>query len=91
LTRASHIVVEHGVTIIGYINLASTVPYHASQMYAKNLTAFLLNLIKAGRLQLNLEDEIIRETLLTQDGEIVNQRVREFFSLPALVAQTGAP
>ncbi|HLI33720.1 MAG TPA: Re/Si-specific NAD(P)(+) transhydrogenase subunit alpha [Terriglobia bacterium] len=91
LTRASHIVVEHGVTIIGYINLASTVPYHASQMYAKNLTAFLLNLIKAGKLQLNLEDEIIRETLLTQDGEIVNQRVREFFSLPALVAQTDAP
>src|SRR5579871_3795518 len=91
LTRASHVVVEHGVTIIGYINLASTVPYHASQMYAKNLTAILLNLIKAGKLQLNLEDEIIRETLLTQDGEIVNQRVREFFSLPALVAQTGAP
>ncbi len=91
LTRASHIVVEHGVTIIGYINLASTVPYHASQMYAKNLTAFLLNLIKAGKIQLNLEDEIIRETLLTHDGEIVNQRVREFFSLPALVAQTGAP
>src|SRR5579871_1927705 len=91
LTRASHVVVEHGVTIIGYINLASTVPYHASQMYAKNLTAFLLNLIKGGRLQLNLEDEIIRETLLTREGEIVNQRVREFFSLPALVAQTGAP
>src|SRR5579883_1776145 len=82
---------ERGVTIIGYINLASTVPYHASQMYAKNLTAFLLNLIKGGRLQLNLEDEIIRETLLTREGEIVNQRVREFFSLPALVAQTGAP
>src|SRR5579885_135487 len=85
------VIVDLAVTIIGYINLASTVPYHASQMYAKNLTAFLLNLIKGGRLQLNLEDEIIRETLLTREGEIVNQRVREFFSLPALVAQTGAP
>ena len=71
------------MSIIGAINLASAVPYHASQMYARNITAFLLHLVKDDKLQLNLEDEIIRETLLTQDGEVVNARVREFFALPA--------
>jgi len=80
-------VVEYGVTIIGTINLASDVPYHASQMYARNITAFLLYLVKDGKLQLNLEDEIIRETLFTRGGEVVNPRVREFFSLPSLVSQ----
>jgi H+-translocating NAD(P) transhydrogenase subunit alpha len=84
LTRAGEIVVEHGVTIIGWLNLASTVPYHASQMYARNVSAFLLNLVKDGKLQLNMDDEIIRETMLTRGGEVVNARVREFFSLPAL-------
>jgi NAD(P) transhydrogenase subunit alpha len=86
LTRPGEIVVEHGVTIIGWFNLASTVPYHASQMYARNVTAFLLYLIKHGKLQLNLEDEIVRDTLLTHGGEVVNARIREFFGLPALPA-----
>jgi H+-translocating NAD(P) transhydrogenase subunit alpha len=86
LTRAGETVVEHGVAIIGQTNLASTVPYHASQMYARNLTAFLLNLVKDGRLQFNEADEIHRETLLTRDGEIVNPRVREFLGLPARAA-----
>ncbi len=86
LTRPGEIAVEHGVTIIGWFNLASTVPYHASQMYARNITAFLLHLVKDGKLQLDLEDEIVRETLLTRGGEVVNPRVREFFSLPALPA-----
>ena len=83
LTRAGETVVEHGVTIIGQTNLASTVPYHASQMYARNLSAFLLNLVKDGKFQFNEADEIHRETLLTRDGEIVNARVREFLGLPA--------
>ena len=88
LTRPGEIVVEHGVTIIGWFNLASTVPYHASQMYARNVSAFLLHLAKDGKLQLNLEDEIVRETLLTRGGEVVNPRIREFFSLPALPAES---
>jgi proton-translocating NAD(P)+ transhydrogenase subunit alpha len=75
------------VTIIGWFNLASTVPYHASQMYARNVTAFLLYLIKDGKLQLNLEDEIVRDTLLTHSGEVANARVREFFGPPALPTQ----
>ena len=52
-----------------------------------NVTAFLLNLVKDGKLQINEADEIHRETLLTRAGEIVNARVREFFGLPALAAK----
>jgi len=89
LTQSGKTIVAHGVTIIGRINIATEVPYHASQMYARNVTAFLLHLAKEGKLQINLEDEITRETLLTRDGEIVNQRVREFFKLPALVSQSA--
>ena len=88
LTRMEEKVVEHGVSIIGVINLASTVPYHASQMYAKNLANFLLNMVKDGKLNLNMDDEIVRSTLVTEGGEIVNPRVREFYSLPALVTQS---
>lgn len=84
LTKPDERIVVHGVTIIGMFNLAETVPYHASQMYARNISAFLQNLTKEGKVQLNLKDEIIRETLVTHEGEIVNARVREFFSMPAL-------
>jgi H+-translocating NAD(P) transhydrogenase subunit alpha len=87
LTESGKTVVKDGVTIIGAINVASGVPYHASQMYARNISSFILHLIKDQKLNLNLEDEIVRETLLTRDGEIVQPRVREFFALPALVAQ----
>lgn len=84
ITEPGKTVVKHGVTIIGTINLANGVPYHASMMYARNVTAFLTHLIKDQKLTLNLEDEIMRETLLTRGGEIVQARIREFFSLPAL-------
>jgi len=87
LTQSGKTIVAHGVTIIGRINIATEVPYHASQMYARNVTAFLLHLVKEGKLRIDLKDEITRETLLTRDGEIVSQRVREFFKLPALVSQ----
>jgi NAD(P) transhydrogenase subunit alpha len=89
LTRTGETVKRYGVTIIGAINLASSVPYHASQMYARNLTTFLVYLVKEGKLQLNLQDEIIRETLVTRDGEIVNPRVREFYKLPSLAQVAG--
>jgi NAD(P) transhydrogenase subunit alpha len=87
LTRPGETAMEHGVTIIGWFNLASTVPYHASQMYARNVSAFLQHLVKDGKLQLNTDDEIIRETMLTRGGEVVNARVREFFSLPPLPSE----
>jgi len=82
LSQAGKVVIAHDVKIIGEINLASEVPYHASQMYARNLTAFLTYLAKDGKLRVGADDEIVRETLLTRDGEIVNARVREFFKLP---------
>jgi NAD(P) transhydrogenase subunit alpha len=88
LTRPGEKVEAHGVAIIGYINLASTVPYHASQMYAKNVATFLLYMVKEGKLQINPQDEIVRETLLTQGGEIVNARLREIYKLPALAAKS---
>lgn len=87
VTEMGKVVVKHGVTLIGAINVASGVPYHASQLYAKNIANFLLHLVKDGSLQLNMEDEITRETLVTRGGEIVNPRVREFFKLPALAGQ----
>lgn len=85
LTQTGETVKAHGVTLIGAINLASSVPYHASQMYARNLTTFLTYMVKDGKLQMNLQDEIVGETMVTNSGEIVNPRVREFFKLPALV------
>lgn len=89
LTVPGQTVVRHGVNILGTINLASGVPYHASQMYARNVAAFLSYLVKDGKFQPNLEDEIARETLLTKDGEIVNQRVREFLKLPLPVSASS--
>ena len=84
ITEIGKIVVKHGVTLIGAINVAAGVPYHASQMYAKNITNFLVHLVKDGKLQLNLEDEITRETLVTRGGEVVNPRVREYLSMALL-------
>ena len=76
LTRADQVVVEKGVTILGPTNLPSTVPYHASQMYAKNITTFLLHLVKDGAVKLDPTDEITRDTLIAQGGEVVNARVQ---------------
>jgi NAD(P) transhydrogenase subunit alpha len=82
LTRPDQTIVEHGVTIIGTVNLAATVPGHASQMYARNVSAFLLHLVAGGSLRLDPGDEIVRETLLTRDGEVVHPRVRAALGLP---------
>lgn len=87
LTRPDETIVEHNVTIIGEYNLAGSVPYHASSLFARNVSAFLQHLVKEAKLNLDTKDEIIRETMVTQDGEIVNARVREFFGLPALAVK----
>ncbi len=81
LTQPGKVVVEHDVTLIGYINLASTVPYHASQMYSRNVASFLAHLTKDRKIVIDSSDEITRETLVTQGGKVVNTRVREFFGL----------
>ena len=77
LTKAGQSVVEGGVTILGPLNLPAEVPQHASQMYAKNISTFLLNLVKDKQVQINLEDEIIHDTLIARDGRIVNPRVEQ--------------
>ena len=88
LTKADEEIVVHGVTILGPTNLPSTVPFHASQMYAKNLTTFLGNMTKEGQLAMNMEDEIVADTLVTQGGEVVLGRIRELLGLAP--ADTGA-
>ena len=87
LTKAEQDVVVNGVTIMGSINLASTVPFHASLMYSKNISAFLQHLVKKGELVLDLKDDITRDTLLARGGQIVNERVRTFYKLPPLEAK----
>ena len=77
LTRAGETVFDHGVQILGPVNLPSTVPYHASQMYARNLVEFLKTIVtKTGDLQIDVNDEIVRETLVTRGGEVVHPRVQ---------------
>jgi len=92
LTRPDETVVENGVTIFGPTNLPSEVPNHASQMYAKNLTNFVALVTRDGKPHLNLEDQVVRETLATHRGEVVNPRLRELLNLPPLATpQPGSP
>jgi H+-translocating NAD(P) transhydrogenase subunit alpha len=77
LTRPGETVVNNGVQILGPLNLPSSIPYHASQMYAKNVATFLKHLIEDGVLNLNREDEIVKETLVTEGGAVVHARVLE--------------
>lgn len=69
--------VKHGVTIIGEQNLPSTMPVHASQMYSRNLTTFVMEFTKEGNFMLDLEDEIIKGALVTHNGEVVHELTRK--------------
>lgn len=92
LTRADETVVENGVTILGPTNLASEIPYHASQMFAKNAVTLLQLLTKNGELTIDLKDEIIRETLAAKDGQVQSPRLRETLGLgPLLQPPEPAP
>ena len=88
LTRPGENVEVEGVTIMGPVNLTSTVPHHSSQMYSKNITTFLIHMAKEGQLKYDLSDEITRETLVTRDGEILEPRVRGILHLPPLATGT---
>ncbi len=77
LTQAGQRVVYNGVTILGPLNLPAEIPQHASQMYAKNISTFLLNLVKDKQVQINMEDEIIRDTLIARDGQVVCARIQQ--------------
>ncbi len=90
LTRPGRTVVEHAVSILGPLNLPSGVPYHASQMYSRNISTFLAHLLKTGSLVVDPSDEITRETLITYQGEVVHPRVRQALGLPQIAAETAA-
>ncbi len=77
LTQPDQTVIEHGVTILGPTNLPSDVPYHASQMFAKNVTSLLMHLVRDGKIHIQPDDEITRDTLVARGGQIVQPRVLE--------------
>ncbi|NTU80224.1 MAG: Re/Si-specific NAD(P)(+) transhydrogenase subunit alpha [Chloroflexales bacterium] len=83
LTRPNEVVRAGGVTILGPTNLAATAPGHASQLYSRNVTNLLRHMVKDGAIQLDLEDEIVKDTLVTHGGEVTNQRVRDLLGTVA--------
>ncbi len=81
LTEVGKTVVKHGVKIIGPENLPSTVPYHASQMYSKNISNLLMLMVDEGEIMINMEDEILKESIVVDDGIVINDRVKESLGL----------
>ncbi len=81
VTKEGQRVVHQGVTILGPVNLPASVPFHASQMYAKNIFTLLKHLVKDGKIEFDMEDEITRETLATKDGEVSNPQIRELLGV----------
>jgi NAD(P) transhydrogenase subunit alpha len=73
LTEVGRTVVRHGVTIVGTTNLPSTMPYHASQMYSRNIASLLALFLKDGKAALDPSDEVIKGTVITQDGRVVHE------------------
>jgi NAD(P) transhydrogenase subunit alpha len=82
-------VVVDGVTILGPTNLPAEVPFHTSQLYARNVATFLAHLVKSGLPDVSLDDEICRETLVARGGQLVHSKVRERAGLPSL--ESSAP
>jgi NAD(P) transhydrogenase subunit alpha len=84
VTQPGATVIEHGVTVMGPLNLPASVPSHASQLYGRNIVTFLKNMLaKEGALNIDLSDEITRETLVARDGEVVNPRVQALLGVAA--------
>ncbi len=82
ITRPGERYMHNGVTIWGPLNMPSLAPFHASQMYSSNLTSFLKLLVKDGQLHINTDDQIISETLITRNHEVVHTRIRELLGFP---------
>jgi NAD(P) transhydrogenase subunit alpha len=77
LTKAGETVIHHGVKIVGPTNLPSRLATHASQLFSKNIQAFILNIVKDGALAINLEDPIVSGSMLAKGGEVVHPQVKE--------------
>ena len=73
LTRPGETIVSDGVTIVGLTNVPATMPVHASQMYSRNVQAFLGLIVENGALELDFEDEIVRETCVAHGGRVTNE------------------
>jgi NAD(P) transhydrogenase subunit alpha len=85
LTQLGKTIVAHGVTIIGPENLPSTVASNSSQMYGKNIENLLAHIVDDhGCLSLDMDDEIVRETLVSHAGELINLRMRDLLGMPGL-------
>ena len=80
ISEKDKVVNKYGVTIIGEPNLPSLVPFHSSEMYAKNLLALIMNIGKEGKIEINLEDEITKGCLITHNNEVVNPRIKELLN-----------
>jgi len=91
VTQPGETIDHQGVTILGLVNLPSTLPRDASQLIAKNIATFLLHLTEEGKIQIDPEDEITRGTLVARDGEVVHSRVREALGLPPLEPTANEP
>jgi NAD(P) transhydrogenase subunit alpha len=81
LTKAGETVMHRGVKIIGPTNVPSRVSTHASQLFSKNMVTFLLNMVKDGELNLNMEDPIITGSMVGRGGEMLHPQVRERLGL----------
>ncbi|MCA9063112.1 MAG: Re/Si-specific NAD(P)(+) transhydrogenase subunit alpha [Planctomycetaceae bacterium] len=77
LTVPGQQIEHHGITILGPVNLPSDIPTHASEMFSRNVITFLAPMIRDGQLVPDRDDEIIRDTLLTEGGEVVHPRIQE--------------
>jgi NAD(P) transhydrogenase subunit alpha len=77
---AGEVVVKHGVKIVGYTDYPSRSAVHASQLFAKNITTFLLNMVKEGEYAIDLEDEVVKGSLLVHDGQVVHEMIKPLIS-----------
>ena len=75
VTKPGEKIIHKGVIVIGPLNIPAQVPVHASQMYAKNISTFLLHMVKEGKFELNLEDEITKGAMVAHGGKLVHQAV----------------
>jgi NAD(P) transhydrogenase subunit alpha len=84
LTQRDKTVIRDGVTIIGNANLPATIPYHASQLYSRNITNFFLYMVKEGKLSFDTEDPIIKDTLVSKDGDFIDGKIKNVLDLENL-------
>jgi NAD(P) transhydrogenase subunit alpha len=91
LTHPGTLNVVDGVQVLGPLNLPARVPNDASLMFSKNICALVAHLARDGEIVLDLSDQIVRDSLVTQDGEVLNARVRECLGLEPRQVENASP